>query len=237
MSPPRRFTSGDVTWDMGAAPQQVAGNAPRPSLIHSIARSISALLPRFREQKGQVVTWHKHPFVLMRAIWLPATVLLTTTAVGVWWAVSRTDSLGSAVILVFVISCLSFAWFFWRYEDWRNDIYRMTASHIMDIDRLPLGLRESRRQASLEHIQNINVDIPSFNARLFNYGNVMIETAGATGDLIFESVMKPRAIQAEIFQRIDSIRTQQREQERAQRREEMARWVAVYHQMQERDEI
>lgn len=237
--PPRRYTSGDVTWDMGAAPQPSTetDTDAQPSLLGPIGRAIRALLPHFREQEGQIITWHKHPFILIRAIWLPAIVLLSTIAIGIWWAVSMTESFGSVVILVFVVSCISFAWFFWKYEDWRNDIYRMTASHIMDIDRLPLGLRESRRQAALEHIQNINVDIPNLTARLFNYGNVMIETAGATGDLIFEFVMKPRAIQAEIFQRIDAIKTQRQEQEQVQRREEMARWVAVYHQMQERDEI
>ena len=153
------------------------------------------------------------------------------------WAAFAWPSFGTVVLVLFVVWCVGLFWFFWSYEDWRNEIFQMTASHIVDIDRLPLGLRESRRQAALEQIQNINVDIPNIWARLFNYGNVVIETAGATGDLTFEWVMRPRAVQAEIFEHIEELRAKQRAEEREQRRTEMAEWFAVYHQMKERDEI
>ena len=125
----------------------------------------------------------------------------------------------------------------WRYEDWRNDLFQMTQSHLIDIDRLPLGFRESRRQASLDQVQNINAEIPNLWARLFNYGNVIIETAGPTGDLTFEWVMRPQAVQAEIFGRMEAIRDRRQAEETEQRREEMAQWFSVYHQMREEDEI
>lgn len=207
-------------------------------ILGRFAGRINELLPNFRLEVGQVVTWHKHPFVLLKAIWVPALVLLATVLLTIIWTVVSDGRDFSKLLLgLFVVSIFESSWFMWRYEDWRNDIFQMTASHILDIDRLPLGLKESRRQAALEQIQNINVDIPNIWARLFNYGNVVIETAGRRGDLVFEWVMKPRAIQAEIFARIEEMHVRNKKEEARQRRQEMANWLSVYHEMKEKNEI
>lgn len=173
----------------------------------------------------------------MKAILVPALIIAGTSVLGVVAAVVGWDSFSSLVIILFIVWCLSLFWVLWRYEDWRNDIFQMTPSHIVDIDRLPLGFRESRRQAALEQIQNINVDIPNAWARLFNYGNVVIETAGPAGDLTFEWVVRPRSVQAEVFQHIEAMRAKQREEEREQRRAELAKWFAVYNELKDQGEI
>ncbi|MBN1316874.1 MAG: cyclic nucleotide-binding domain-containing protein, partial [Anaerolineales bacterium] len=206
--------------------------------LSKFAGRINELLPNFRLEVGQVVTWHKHPFVLVKAIWVPALVLLVTVLISIGWTIAANGQNFSKIALVLFIVCVfESSWFMWRYEDWRNDIFQMTASHILDIDRLPLGLKESRRQASLDQIQNINVDIPNFWARIFNYGNVIIETAGRRGDLMFEWVMRPRTIQAEIFARIEEMRGKLRKEQAKQRRQEMVNWLSVYHEMREKKEI
>jgi uncharacterized membrane protein YdbT with pleckstrin-like domain len=230
-------TFGEAVWDLG----EEVPPASEPSRTHRasprVVERFRSFLPHFREEKGDVIIWYKHPLVLIKAILIPALIVTGTFLIGILGAVYGWDSFTSLVLILFVIWCLSLGWLFWRYEDWRNDIFQMTHSHIMDIDRLPLGFRERRRQAALEQIQNINVDIPNVWARLFNYGNVVIETAGPAGDLTFEWVMRPRSVQAEVFQRLDAIRAKQRADEREQRRAELAEWFAVYHQMKDRGEI
>ena len=230
-------TFGEAVWDMGEDEPPRTERSQTPDTLASIGEQINAFLPHFRQEKGGIVTWHKHPFVLLKTVSIPSIVLVVAFLVGILGATARWESFDSLVLALFVIWCLDLFWLLWRYEDWRNDIFQMTDSHIIDIDRLPLGLRESRRQAALEQIQNINIDIPNIWARIFNYGNVVIETAGATGDLIFEWVMRPRAIQAEIFARLEALRANQRAEEAEQRRAEMAEWFAVYHQMKERGEV
>ncbi len=231
--PPIQYTSGDVVWDIESPPTELREKPERQSILVGIARRIGFFLPRFREERGQVVTWHKHPFVLAKAIWTPALILVAALLAGVAWAAIGGQSFSSVVLVLFLIWCLSLFWLLWRYEDWRNDVFQMTASHIIDIDRLPLGLRESKRQASLEQVQNVNAEIPNAWARLFNYGSVVIETAGAAGDLTFEWVMRPRAVQAEIFQRMEALRATQRAEETERRRTEMADWFSVYDEMKE----
>ncbi len=231
-------TFGEAVWDMGELPapkQEPTGE--KPDQLAAIGEQINTFLPHFRQEKNGIVTWHKHPFVLLKTVSIPLIVLIVAFLVGLAGAIGRWSFFNSLVLALFVVWCLGLFWFLWRYEDWRNDIFQMTGSHIIDIDRLPLGFRESRRQAALEQIQNINIDIPNIWARVFNYGNVVIETAGATGDLIFEWVMRPRAIQAEIFAHIEALRAKQRAEEAEQRRTELAEWFAVYHQMKERGEV
>jgi uncharacterized membrane protein YdbT with pleckstrin-like domain len=226
-----------VEWDLGAADRPAPNGPSRVSALAAAGNRLLSFLPHFREEDGPVVTWYKHPFVLLKAIAMPALILTATLLGGVVWAAIGGKRFGTVVLALFVTWCLGLFWLLWQYEDWRNDIFQMTASHIIDVDRLPLGFRESKRQASLEQVQNINVDIPNVWARLFNYGNVVIETAGVAGDLTFEWVMRPRAVQREIFDRIDATRARRRSEEARQRRDEMANWLAVYHQMKEQDEI
>jgi hypothetical protein len=72
---------------------------------------------------------------------------------------------------------------------------------------------------------------------LFNYGNVYIETAGATADITFESVMKPNQVQQDIFERREQLRRQQQRQEGERRRKELALMFDVYQQAIEQGRI
>jgi hypothetical protein len=49
--------------------------------------------------------------------------------------------------------------------------------------------------------------------------------------------MRPRAIQTEIFARIEEMRGNIRKEQARQRRQEMANWLSVYHEMKEKNEI
>jgi uncharacterized membrane protein YdbT with pleckstrin-like domain len=230
-------TFGEAVWDLGEDTPPTNEPSRNRGALANAGEHLRSFLPHFREEKEGIITWYKHPLVLIRATLVPALIVTGTFLVGILGAIYGWASFTSMVLILFVIWCLSLGWLLWKYEDWRNDIFQMNHSHIMDIDRLPLGFRERRRQAALEQIQNINVDIPNVWARLFNYGNVVIETAGPAGDLTFEWVMRPRAVQAEVFQRLDAMRVKQRADEQEQRRAELAEWFAVYHQMKDRGEI
>jgi uncharacterized membrane protein YdbT with pleckstrin-like domain len=232
------YTSGEAVWDLGAAPQPEQQPPPedRPSSAR-LKRIFSLFMPRFRVEKNGIVTWFKHPFILIRQTWKPLLLLLLTMAGAIYWAIAGGDSPDLIILALLVVWCVSLLWLFWQYEDWHNDIFQMTATHLIDIDRLPLGFRESKRQAPLEQVQNINAVTPNLWARLFNYGNVIIETAGPSGDLVFEWVTRPQAVQAEIFGKIEAMRKQRQADEQKRKSEEMARWFSVYHRMKEEREI
>jgi hypothetical protein len=142
------------------------------------------------------------------------------------------------IALILLVAWLGVAgWLVWRLEDWRNDIYQITDRYVMDIDRSPFGFGESRKQADLGNVQNATANKPGIVATLFNYGNVTVETAGASPDIIFERVAHPNRVQSDIFKRREQYRNRQRIQEGEQRRKEYAVLLDVYHQAQEQERI
>ncbi len=128
-------------------------------------------------------------------------------------------------------------WLIWRVEDWRNDMFQLTDRLIVDIDRRPFGFGESRKQALLSNIQNVNAYTPGLIHTIFNYGNVDIETAGAESNLVFENVPYPSVIQSDIFAQLENMLEQQSRRQRGTRHKEYALLLDVYKQTVEQDRI
>lgn len=180
-----------------------------------------------RIEEGEVITYRKHPFTLLTRTWW---VLLIS--LGLLIGLNYVSGQVFSVILG-GLWFLSVSLFIWRYLDWRNDLFQLTDRYVFDIDRLPFGFGESRKQAELGNIQNINSERPGLIATIFNYGNVFIETAGASADITFERVANPSLIQNDIFQRRETFKQRQAEGTLAGRRNEFAVMIDVYHQAQQ----
>jgi uncharacterized membrane protein YdbT with pleckstrin-like domain len=120
-------------------------------------------------------------------------------------------------------------WIWWARAAWGGDIYTLTANRIIDIERVPLGLRELRRESTLDRIQDIEVRISGVLQRVFDVGDVYIRTAAGGDDFTFRRVANPRSVQRDIFHRLAEFRRQEEEQQRRQRFEEMTKWLGVYH--------
>jgi uncharacterized membrane protein YdbT with pleckstrin-like domain len=189
------------------------------------------LIPPSRlERDGQVI-WRKHWLFLIVHTLPP---LLMTISFG---TLMMLGFQGMPALLVewipyyapitLLLTIVGIGWLWWEFVDWENDLYIVTEDRIIDLKREPLFFGERRRDASLGMIQNVSLQIPHFIAATFNYGYVLVQTAGA-GDFTFDRVGNPRAVQAEIFQRMQAFREAQLEREASRRRIELAEWFSVY---------
>ncbi|MFW6062995.1 MAG: cyclic nucleotide-binding domain-containing protein [Chloroflexota bacterium] len=200
------------------------------------------LWQRFRENygarvvDGDVVTYRKHFVVLLFQLRWPMLVGSVLLLLGSFMLYIGTDLLVLWILLL-VLMLVNFAWLTWQGEDWRNDTYQVTSRYVVDIDRSPFGTGESRKQAELSNVQNINADRPGLLPTLFNYGNVYVETAGASADITFENVANPNQVQRDIFDHREAFRARQRVREGAQRRKEYAVLLDVYKQAEEQERI
>lgn len=185
---------------------------------------------------GDIVTYRKHLFVLIASMQGPillGAILFLVFSAYLYFSVTT-------LILWFLLvlgGLVNLGWVAWQLEDWRNDTYQVTNRYVIDIDRQPFGTGESRKQAELSNVQNINADRPGLLPTLFNYGNVYIETAGASADMTFESVANPNQVQRDIFDHREQFRRQQRVRDGAQRRKEYAVMLDVYKQAMEQGRI
>jgi CRP-like cAMP-binding protein len=161
--------------------------------------------------------------------------------IGAVFAVGLFVPRGTSLLLIIggylFLSFPLFLWFLWRWEDWSNDVYMLTSNRIIDIKRTPWFMRESRREGNLDVIQNISYDMPGIMAHIFNFGTVVIETAGRAGDFDFEWVFDPAGVQADIFRRMDEFAESEKQSERRRREQELQEWFSVYTGMVTQGEI
>lgn len=200
--------------------------------IRTVQRTVGYFVPPLQAIEGDTITWRKHWVALIRPLALPTALGALATAVAVWLLYSPTAwQRWQLVLLVYGLSLVFIMpWWLWCFEDWKNDIYQVTATRLIDIERLPFYLRETRREASLGMIQNVNLEVPSLVGKLLNYGSVTIETAGA-GAFTFDLVRDPRGVQAEIFRRMERFQRRQQQEAAVRRRDELLEWFAAYDQM------
>lgn len=215
--------------------EETAPPAPRP---RSPEGFFAELRRRYgwRVIEGNTITYRKSLFVLLKQVSLPLLVfvVLALATVG---AIYAEVTPWVVAILIGVGALANLGWFLWQLENWRNDIFQLSDRFVLDVDRKPFGFGESRKQAAISNIQNVDASRPGFLPTLFNYGFVSIDTAGSKSDIVFDYVPNPELIQSDIFQRIDESRRQQRVQEGSTRRQEYALLLDVYRQAMEQQRI
>lgn len=192
---------------------------------------------RWRVEQNGVITYRKHVFVLLREIAWPAGIGLILAIAATFMARGSRMSFGQLVGIFLVLYTIDLSWLIWRIEDWRNDTFQLTDTYVIDIDRKPFGFGESRKLAELSNVQNVNSDRPNFLATIFNFGNVVVETAGATADITFENVSHPNLVQSDVFKRRDQFRQRQLLKDGEHRRKEYSVLLDVYQQAREQGRI
>ena len=176
--------------------------------------------------------------VIWRRFWLPG--FIRTLPIFLGFVVA---SVGGGVLLSRTVAregfpLWTFAWLLleigllsallWMLEDWRNDYFQLTPTHVILVERLPMLLRESRHEARLDRIQNLSYEIPSLTARLLKYGHVQFETAGTEGKFQLQYVRHPAKVQITISNRQHQYRQKQQQMEAQRHQEELLTWFSSY---------
>ncbi len=173
----------------------------------------SELLPLGPILQGNTITWHRHWIVLFKEMLSPTFALLLWM-VALYALPLYTPLQPTTITIILFVSLLIVALgFFWQYDNWRNDVYILEPTRVIEMARLPFGLFEDRREAPLGVIQNVNATAPNLIARIFGYGNVLIETAGATGNFTFDHVPDPDQVQRIVFEYVERFKWQNRERD------------------------
>ena len=169
-----------------------------------------------------VIVWRKHWYVLLRSIFVPAfAALLTATLILTLLLTRPIPAAIAALSLIFLILVAVLAFLF---IDWHNDIYILTTDRVIDIEKRPFT-HEFRREANMGMIQDVSYEQPSFIAKLLNFGNVRLETAGTQGEFTFDSVPNPREVQNEIVRRLSAYRAHLQEEQARRERERFLQMV------------
>jgi uncharacterized membrane protein YdbT with pleckstrin-like domain/CRP-like cAMP-binding protein len=191
-----------------------------------------------KETGGRIV-WRQHWMALVGRIgwifWIPFLAALMFIIAPFGDDANATPEVATAVqvleIVGFVVLFIFFLRFLWVWVDWHNDTYEVTDTDVINVKRLPLGLRQDRRAAGLARIQNVEMKIPSPIHLLLDYGTVIIQTAAEDGALIFSSVPNPRYVASEISQRIERLQRRIDDEQAQRRAEDLPDWFEMYNRM------
>lgn len=157
---------------------------PEPASRSAFNSFLGKILLENPEQKADgTITWHPHWIFAVTALARPVGAFLLLLVI-LWFGVSVDAIPGGWFWVVLLSGIIGFIlWFAWVFEDYCNDLYILTPSQVIDVQKIPFG-PENRRSAGLGSLQNVQLKT-TFIGRLIGYGNVELETAGGRGDSKF----------------------------------------------------
>lgn len=188
---------------------------------------------KVRYEKDGVITYRKHWFVLFKKAWIPFLVLSGLFILLLWYSGERAFGTGIGLPSgTFVIGLavptwiIFFLWLGYEYLDWRNDIYRLTADQILDIEKKPLG-QETKKTAPLESILSIEHERANIIGIMLNFGTVTINVGDTR--FIFYNVFNPDQVHSDIADYREALNRRKRAREKERERDRMINWLVTYY--------
>lgn len=194
--------------------------------LETFAQMLYPVYPR----GGDVKVWRKHWVILLWRMFRPLFVAVLLFGIGLVIFFSDMSARPlpiseQAILIVLALFLLVLiVRLAWIAIDWHNDLYILTETHVLDIEKRPFT-SESRREARLGVIQDVSYEQPSFFAKLFDYGNTRLETAGKMGEFTFDSIPQPRKVQNTIMERLKTAREEAQRQQDEKRRAEIQQMI------------
>lgn len=203
---------------------------------------------RVRVDEGFRIIYRTHWLILWNAI-LPPTLAMITLVVLlvinlIFHAAWPWSYFHPLVRIIFFLAAFPLvgAWWWFMYEDWHNDTYIIEEETLKRIHRRPLWLQDEQSTILLRNVQGVNVSVKGIWQKLLNYGSVVVQTAAddggqATGEIAFQYIYQPHALQEDILSRQRRGIQKSEEREVDQVAQQIARWLAVYHQATHPDDF
>jgi CRP-like cAMP-binding protein len=190
----------------------------RPSVLDGLRMSPEVekkrRAKRFKWQdpdEATVVLKRKHYVMLISRLLPPLLVLAVELAGCIYFDLWLHPGWPWALAVILAAPPVIFA--LYLTIDWRNDQYIVTNRRVVHEERVPL-IRESRAEAPLRTIQDVQQLQEGLLAQLFKFGDLIIETAGEHGQVVFRQIPNPAETRYAIFEQIQRVLAGARAEER-----------------------
>lgn len=227
-------------WEQGGGRSVPSSEEDEKKEVQSFWQKRFGNIFTMRFEQGNMITYRKYWPTLFGKIWQPTLlIILVIVAMGVIVNVFMVGGTSAQVAEILLSVCAALIilvlipWWFYRYIDWRNDIYQVTDRQIFDIERRPLGT-EVRKAAPLSNILSLEHERVGFLGYMFNYGFVIINV-GET-QFVFRNVHDPAQVQQDIFKRLNALRREQERVDATKQRQRFVDVLEIYHRNAEEQE-
>jgi uncharacterized membrane protein YdbT with pleckstrin-like domain len=159
-------------------------------------------IPEFigqRESERVELVLFKHWYMLALPLLKALGIIVLSLGIPIWlhWS-SFIFSYGLSTILYYGWLVFWIAYMVYAYTNWYRDRFIVTSERIVDVDQRGLFSRKVS-EVELIKVQNITHTVEGPAATMFNFGTVIIQSAGAN-DVVLDRVADPAGVQEEITQ-------------------------------------
>lgn len=216
----------EIEEDSTASGRSLSASPAMSAVAGGRSRGMWKTFLRLRYEKDGIITYRKHWLILMKKVWRPLALFLGCFTLLVWMMWQKPLN-PVVIILVFLFLIGFFLWLAYEYMDWSNDIYQLTPTQILDIEKKPLG-REQKKTAPLD-APDIRIEHERKNliAILFDFGNVIVNV-GQT-PFIFYGVRKPDMVHHDIAEYRAALLARKQQEEKQKEAERMRDWFEAYY--------
>ncbi len=146
-------------------------------------------------QDGEEIVLLLRQHWVRNAGWLFFLCLMLTTPVLFLIGFSMSNMLGRefTLILLIIWYLITLAYGLESFLHWYFNVYIVTNKRIIDIDFYGL-LHKEITEASLDHVQDVTYRVYGLAATIFNYGDVLVQTAAQEARFDFLHVAHPAAV-------------------------------------------
>lgn len=200
------------------------------SHIPPLAGQRRGLLNERHVDEHNNVIFRKHLSVWLAHVMLPGLFVLGGMALVGVGLLSLSPLGGIEALIGLFIALIGSVWFYWSDWDWRNDLLILGTSTIRIIHRRPLWLQDVAEEVLLEQVDDASVIRNGLLNTVLNRGDLSISLVGDDRPKRFTGVGSPDAVKNAIFERRAVLERRTQESELMQQRQEIARYLDVYHQ-------
>jgi hypothetical protein len=184
---------------------------------------------KVRFELGDTITYRRHWWVMLRGTLLPFIGILFAFVLLGAASSYRINFLNHQMLMIITVFLLlgMLFWWFYAYTDWKNDVFLINPTQVIDIDRKPFG-KESRRVAPLDSVLSIHYEKKGLLQVMLDYGTVFISVGNQ--QLTFDDVYQPSVVQQEIFARMGDRQEAINRSEAEAEKDRLAQWFRLYHE-------
>lgn len=146
------------------------------------------------KEKGEkvILLLRQHPIVNLGWILMAILMLLAPTAIRMLGVLSSLPS-GFQLIIFLAWYLITSAFIMESFLDWFFNVYIVTNLRIVDIDFVNLIYKEVS-DANIDKIQDVTYNMGGVGRAVFNYGDVIIQTAAEIQEFDFAAVPNPAKV-------------------------------------------
>ncbi|MFV1917480.1 MAG: hypothetical protein ACC618_03325 [Patescibacteria group bacterium] len=168
--------------------QKLPGHTHNPLASHSYFPDHIKFVNQDSGEKV-VLFLRRHPVTTVRWILLSAFLIIAPAFFPLLSFFESLSGMFQAVVVI-IWYLLTAAYVFEKFLSWYFHVNILTDERILEVDFLHLVYREIT-DANIDQIQDVTVEIGGAVRTLFNYGNVIIQTAAQVPKIEFEAVPYP----------------------------------------------